>query len=155
AAPILTGPFPAVERSPELQARLLTFQAVLNPERKPPGEVLEMFHRAQELARSAGATDALLDSQYWEGRSLWQSKPKDAEKVLLAARESALRTGDRYHDALAVNLLGMIEFKAGRYEEAIGWFQKTLDAGQGGGKLQTAAASLNIGMSYARLGVFD
>src|SRR5262249_40374770 len=64
--------------------------------------------------------------------------------------------GDGFHDALAANALGMSRFRTRRYDDAIGWFQKALDAGpHGGGKFQTAAASLNIGMSYARLGVFD
>jgi CHAT domain-containing protein len=156
AAPILAEPFPEVEHSPEAEARLLTLQAVLSFD-KTPDKALATFHRGQELARLAGDTDALLDSQYWEGRSLLQARElEQAEKIQLAMREAALRAGDCYHDAVAANLLGMTRFNAGRYEDAIGWFQQALNAGQhGGGRFQTAAASLNMGMSYARLGVFD
>ena len=139
--------------TPELRARHLTLQAVLHPGPESRAQLLQ----AQDLARAANSTDALLDAQNWEGLLLGQAgQSEEAEKVLLAERAAALRASDRYHDALALNGLGMIRLGQGRFDEAATRFQQVLEAAkQGGGKRQAETATLNLGICYARLGVFD
>jgi tetratricopeptide (TPR) repeat protein len=55
-----------------------------------------------------------------------------------------------------LNRIGMVQLKDWRFDEAIHWFQRTMDAAQrGGGQRLIAAASDNLGICYLQLGSFN
>ena len=63
---------------------------------------------------------------------------------------------DAYHEATALNGIGMMRLKDWRFDEAIPWFQKTTEAAKRGGVQRLiVAAGQNLAICYSQLGSFE
>ncbi len=79
----------------------------------------------------------------------------EAETRLTAVVSEAERAGDRYHQALALNNLGMGRLVRNRCDEALGWFEQLLALPDIDQTTVYATALNNAGACYTRLGQFD
>ena len=79
-----------------------------------------------------------------------------AETIFRKVAEQADRRRDAYHEAVALNGIGMMRLKDWRFDEAIPWFQKTTEAAKRGGVQRLiVAAGQNLAICYSQLGSFE
>jgi CHAT domain-containing protein len=79
----------------------------------------------------------------------------DAESRLNQVVARAAATGDRYHQALALNNLGMSQLVRNRWDEALSWFERVLSFADLEQTTVHGAALTNAGICYWRLGQFE
>ena len=79
----------------------------------------------------------------------------EGESVLNAAVVRATETNDRFHQAQALNNLGMGRFVRNRFDEALPWFERILSLTNLQQLTLYLRALYNAGMCYARLGQFN
>ena len=157
AARMLADAIPAEKQFDALRARRLMLLGGLQITRNRSDNAAGLLRQAREAAMEARANDVLMDAEQWEGQLLFSLRKFDqAEEVFRREREQAAGQRDPYHEARALNGLGMMRLKQSRYDEAIPWFERTMEAAnRGGARKMSQAASLNLGICYARLGNFD
>jgi CHAT domain-containing protein len=78
-----------------------------------------------------------------------------AEEELKALVAAAQAVGDRYHEALALNDLGMGRLSSNRFDEALPWFERLLSFRDLEGLTIYSFALLNAGICHVQLGEFD
>ena len=112
-----------------------------------------------EILRQASALqdeDLLLDAEIRKGLHLNADDPDAARRMFLEARRRAAGIHDRYHEAIALNDLGMMSIRQFRFDEAIAWLAEALvSARQANAGLAIAVALNNLAMCYTQLGAFD
>ena len=83
-------------------------------------------------------------------------KFQEAQHVLRTALEHAIEQQNTYYEAAVLINLAFCELRQFRFDAAAGYGEQAVAAGEAAGaKRLIAGASLNLGLSYARLGDFD
>jgi CHAT domain-containing protein len=109
--------------------------------------------RAEALARQHDDGSLLREVLLLDGLRLSAAGDPAARPRTEEAYQNALAAGDVYWQAAALNNLGLFQVRAFRYDEALGMFQRALEAARAVGAQRFAAASLtNIGPCYSQLG---
>src|SRR5262249_4673169 len=137
-----------------LRARQLYVAALLQRSQNRFADALATLERARPLAsraRDVRFDIARLDGQLRMRLGQWA----DAEARLNAFVAEAAAAGDRFQQARALNDLGMGSFVRGRWDEALPRFERVVAFNDLEPLSIYAAALLNAGMCYARLGEFD
>jgi CHAT domain-containing protein len=154
ALPLLSAPLPAGPEFDALRARQKYLEAkILVARRQLPG-ALDALDKALQLAPSA--RDVRLDVEVLGGQiGMRLGRWEDAESRLNAVVAGAAQAGDRYHQALALNNLGMGRFVRKRWDQGLSWFEQVLSFSDLEQTTVYGAALNNAGMCYARLGQFE
>ncbi|HYM23894.1 MAG TPA: CHAT domain-containing protein [Vicinamibacterales bacterium] len=154
AAPALSASLPADPAFDGLRARQTYLRAKQQIDDGHAADALVTIERARSIAR--GDPDLQMEIGALEGQiRLRLGQWTEAETTLTAVARQAAQSSDRYHEALALNNLGMSRFVRSRYDEALPYFEHVL-AYEDLRDLSIYAASLsNAGACYARLGDFD
>jgi CHAT domain-containing protein/tetratricopeptide (TPR) repeat protein len=162
---ILSRDFPAAEqtvaaRLPEgpafdtLRARQRLLEAKLQIEQ---GNI-RAGHEALARARALGVSDSdvALEIDRLDGQALLRlSQWAQGDELLNRVLDISDRLSDRYHQAMALNDLGMGRFARNRYDEALLYFERVIAMPDVGEWSIYAAALKNAGSCYQRLGRFD
>jgi CHAT domain-containing protein len=118
----------------------------------------DMLNKAAQMASAAGVWDVLFEAEASLARLCFVVH-RDAEKAAGMFRklaDGASKRNSPYYEAIALNGLGMIRLKHWRFDEAIPWFQRTMDAAKrGGAQRLIVAAGQNLAICYSQLGSFD
>ena len=118
----------------------------------------DLLNQAVGMASAAGAWDVEFEARTSLAKLLFVFH-RDAEKAAAMFHQVADAASTRhsaYYEALAWNGLGMIQLKQSRYDEAIPWFQRTMEAARrGGAQRLIVAAGQNLAICYSQLGSFD
>lgn len=141
-------PFAALRgRQAYLRARAQVLRGALQPALDTLGQATAMApdDRTLRLDAEVLAGQVRLRLQRWS----------EAETRLSAVVSEAERAGDRYHQALALNNLGMGHLVRNRCDEALGWFEQLLALPDIDQTTVFATALNNAGACYTRLGQFD
>ena len=118
----------------------------------------QLLNDAVQLATAAGDWDTRFEAGLSQGRQLFvfRHDPRKGEALFREIAEEAAARHDDFHEAGALNGIGMIRLKQQRFDEAIPWFQKTAEAARrGGGQRIIVAAGQNLAICYSQLGSFD
>ncbi len=110
------------------------------------------------MAASAGAWDVGFEAALSQGRLLfvYRHQADQAEAIFRKIADQAARRQDAYHEAVAWNGIGMMRLKDWRFDEAIPWFQKTMEAARRGGVQRLiVAAGHNLAICYSQLGSYE
>jgi CHAT domain-containing protein/Tfp pilus assembly protein PilF len=134
-------------RQAYLRARAQVLRGALQPALDTLGQATGMAPDDRTLRLDTGvlAGQIRLRLQRWS----------EAETRLIAVVSEAERAGDRYHQALALNNLGMGHLVRNRCDEALGWFEQLLALPDIDQTTVYATALNNAGACYTRLGQFD
>ncbi|HEY3838604.1 MAG TPA: CHAT domain-containing tetratricopeptide repeat protein [Bryobacteraceae bacterium] len=118
----------------------------------------DLYRKAGQLASSADAADVLNEIDISRAQLVFVSH-HDSENAAALFREVEERSAaahQPYHEAVALNGIGMIRLRQWRFDEAIPWFQKAMEAAKrGGGNRLIVVANNNLTICYYRLGSFD
>ena len=134
-------------RQKYLHARLLLTENKL-------ADALAALETARQTA--AGSPDIRLDINWLDGQIRMRlGKWSDAESRLNDVVTEAAAGGDHYHQARALNDLGMGGVVRGRWDEALQRFERVLSFENLEQLTVYGEALNNAGMCYARLGEFD
>jgi len=154
ALPVLRMPIPAGGRFDPLRARQKYLEARTQMIHGQLGEALHTLDEALLIAPSA--RDLRFDVDVLAGQICLRTRRwADAESRLTAVVTEAGATDDHYHQAQALNNLGMSRVNRNRYDEAILWFERVLAFKDLEPLSLYGAALNNAGMCYSRLGQFD
>jgi CHAT domain-containing protein len=135
-------------RKKMLQSRLLTKQA----KQKKRMLIDEAFRQASV----AGDVDLMLDAEILKGFHLSADDPEQARRIFLSARQRAAGINDAFHEAGALNDLGMMSMLKSRFDEAIPWFEQALDPAKRAGARPVIASVLsNLVICHSQLGAFE
>ena len=116
----------------------------------------QMLEQAFEQAERLGLRDLQVEIEILQAVALVSTRPAEAHALLLKAREEASRQNDPYHEAAALNDLGMLSLEDHRYDEAIPWFQQTLtSARRADARPLATAAFINLALCHTQLGAYD
>jgi CHAT domain-containing protein len=154
ALPVLSAPLPAGPEFDALRARQKYLEAkILVARRQLPG-ALDALDKALQLAPLA--RDVRLDVEVLGGQvrmrlERWAEAESRLNAVVLAAADA----GDRYHQASALNNLGMGRFLRNRWDQALSSFEQVLSLSELEQTTVYSSALTNAGMCYARLGQFE
>jgi CHAT domain-containing protein/tetratricopeptide (TPR) repeat protein len=100
--------------------------------------------------------DVRLDVEVFGGQvRLRLARWADAESRLNEVVARSAAKGDRYHQAMALNNLGMGRLVRNRWDEALSWFERVLSFTDLEQTTVHDAALTNAGICYARLGQFE
>ena len=141
-----------------LAARRTWLLGDLEFSRGHPDHAEVLLDRAAEMASSAGAWDVGFEVGLSRGRLLfvYRHDADQAETIFRKVADQADRRRDDYHEAAALNGIGMMRLKEWRFDEAIPWFQKTTEAAKRGGVQRLiVAAGQNLAICYSQLGSFE
>jgi tetratricopeptide (TPR) repeat protein len=158
AAAVLSEAPPQSPQFAALAATHILLEGDLQRAWKRPERAEELYSKARQKASSAGAWDVISEVDLIRARLLFESH-HDAEGAIAVFRdvaEQSVRRQDPYYEAHAVNRLGVVLLTDGRFDEAIPWFQRTIEAARKA-RVQglIVVASLNLMICYYRLGSFD
>jgi CHAT domain-containing protein/tetratricopeptide (TPR) repeat protein len=101
------------------------------------------------------AGDARLDLGVLAGQLRFRLGRPDADAILHNVVSEASEASDHYHEALALNNLGMARLSKSRYDDALPWFERVLGFSDLNRLSVYAAALSNAGTCYNQLGDFD
>jgi len=122
-------------------------------------KLAEAFVTLAEAKRQAAASsddETLLDIDALHGQALLRaSKWLEGESLLLTVLDRASSRKDAYHQALALQNLGSGRQARNRFDEAVGFFERVLALNEIEPYTIYAAALINAGISYSRLGQFE
>ncbi len=111
---------------------------------------------AEQLASSLSLQTELAAVRLLQGRLLVRKDPESAERKTREARQIAVASGDKYHEAASLLTLGMFRINRFRFDEAIPFFQDAqAAAAKGSAQPIIQAALINLGLCYSFLGDFD
>ncbi len=123
-----------------------------------PDAAEALYSKAAKMAGAAGAWDVGLEVDGSRGQLRYRFR-HDVEGAAAAFRKVATEAAKRqepYYEAVGLNGLGMIQLRESHFDEAIPWFQRTIDAARRGGcQRLIVAASHNLASCYSQLGSFD
>jgi CHAT domain-containing protein len=154
ALPLLSAPLPGGPEFDALRARQKYLEAKILVARRQLPDALDALDKALQLAPSA--RDERLDIEVLGGQIRMRlGRWEQADSRLSAVVAGAAQAGDRYHQALALNNLGMGRFVRKRWDQGLSWFEQVLSFSDLEQTTVYAAALNNAGMCYARLGQFE
>jgi CHAT domain-containing protein/predicted negative regulator of RcsB-dependent stress response len=115
------------------------------------------YERAGRIADSSGATEVALDIGTQQAQLLFMRRRADlADALFRKVADRAAAERQPYYEAIAFNGLGMLRLFGARFDEAIPWFDRTIDAGRrAGAQRLVAIASHNMALCLSHLGSFD
>ncbi len=153
ARPLLAAALPADKRFDGLRARQLYLAARVKASERKLGDAVDLLQQARRLA--SNSADRLeiddVDGQLHLRLGRWS----EGESILNDVVARARHADDPYHEALALNDLGMGNVLRHRYDAALARFERIL-------ALETLKpftvypkALYNAGLCYMRLGQFD
>jgi CHAT domain-containing protein len=154
AQAILNDRLPDAPAFDSLRARQRLLDAKLDVER---GQ-FRSAHEKLARARSVEGSDAevRLDIDRLDGQALLRLSEWDRGEALLTGVVTAAgKISDRYHQALALNDLGMSRMVRSRYDEAVGYFERVVGMRELSDVTIYAVSLNNAGSCYQRLGQFD
>jgi tetratricopeptide (TPR) repeat protein len=154
AAASLSSRVPERREFAAVEARRKMLQiSVLQVSKEEKSKLLDEVLRQ---ASALGDQDLLLDVEIRKGLQLSVDDPENARRIFLEARRRAAGIHDSYHEAIALNDLGMMSIKEHRFDEAITWLEQELvPARQAGDRFSIGAALNNLALCYTQLGAFD
>jgi len=158
AAAVLSMEPPRTSQFAALEARRIWLHGDLQVERDHPELAEKLYSQARQLASSSAAWAVVFEVDLSRAKMLVLShhNPQGAEDVFRDIAAKAAQRQDAYYEAAALNGLGMIRLKDWRFDEAIPWFQRTVEAARkGGGQRLIFVASHNLAICYSQLGSFD
>lgn len=122
-----------------------------------PGPSSDQLDESYRQAIRLGLTDLLPEIEILQARRLFDSgRTEEARAAVLQARQQAVEQHDPYNEAAALNNLGMMSLVRSRFDEAIPWFEKTLEpARRAGASPLVTAAYNNLALCYTQLGAYD
>jgi CHAT domain-containing protein/Tfp pilus assembly protein PilF len=156
AAPELTASLPPDPAFDPLRARqkYLAALMLLGQKNVDLEGALSALGEARRLAPAESELQLEIGSQ--EGQVLARlGRPREAEQTLDAVIHQAEARGDRFMQAHGWNNLGMVALTRGRWDEAVTRFDRVLSFADLEQTTVFAAALINAGACYARLGEFD
>ncbi len=151
---ILEERLPADGTFDGLRARQRLLDAKLDVERGRFRSAHEKLAQARSLDNRD--SEVRLDIDRLDGQALlrlgeWNEGDALLKDVLSKATDGA----DRYHQALALNDLGMSRMVRSRYDEALGYFERVVAMPDLSDQTIYAVSLNNAGSCYQRLGQFD
>ena len=154
ALPIVNAVLPEGPAFDALRARQQYLQALVQRSQNRFADALDTLERARRLAPDA--RDVQFDISWLDGQLRMRlGRWADAETRLNAFVDEAAAAGDRFQQARALNDLGMGSVVRGRWDEALPFFLRVIAFDDLQPLSVYAAALLNAGICYARLGEFD
>jgi CHAT domain-containing protein/Tfp pilus assembly protein PilF len=153
AAPVIQAPLPSGHEFDVLRAR----QKYLAARVSAAAGQLEPAHRLLADARPLAAADAdvRLDVDHLDGQVLMRlRKWSEAESLLTHVVESA-DASDGYHQAIALNDLGMGHVVRSQFDQALPYFERVIARDDLRDLAIYASSLANAGSCYQRLGQFD
>ncbi|MGE5243766.1 MAG: CHAT domain-containing protein [Betaproteobacteria bacterium] len=153
ARPAVNATLPSGSAFDELRARQQYLAARLTLADGRLREALELVQRARALAKRR---DDQLEIDDLDGQlHLRLGRWSDGESILSSVVARAASAGDRYHQALALNDLGMGYVVRSRFDEALPWFERILSLTDLQPFTLFPRALFNAGICYTMLGQFD
>ena len=126
------------------------------PTNQPKEEKQKLIEEAFRQAKTLGDNDLLLDVEVLKGYHLSADDPEQARRIFLDARQRAAGIKDTFHEAVALNDLGMLSIRKSRFDEAMRWFEQALDpAKQAGARPLISTALYNLALCDNQLGAHD
>ncbi len=120
------------------------------------GKLADALDLARDARASTAQPDDLLELDDLVGQlQLRLGHWSEGEATLKGVVDRATDAGDRYHEALALNDLGMGYVVRSRYDEAIPWFERILALKELEPFALYPRALYNAGIGYTMLGQFD
>jgi CHAT domain-containing protein/Tfp pilus assembly protein PilF len=154
AEKILAAPLPEDDAFAALEARQRFLQGKLLVARNQFQAARDALAAARSVA--ASGTEVRLDIDHLDGQALLRlGKWADAETLLNDVVSRAAAASDDYHQALALNDLGMSRMVRSRFDEALPYFERVTTFVDLAGSSIYAASLNNAGSCYQRLGQFD
>jgi CHAT domain-containing protein len=154
ALPFLSAPLPGGREFDALRARQKYLEAKILVARRQLPSALDALDKALQLAPPED--NLRLDVEVVGGQVRLQlERWAEAESRLNAVVAAAADAGDRYHQALALNNLGMGRFVRSRWDQALSSFEQVLSLSDLEQTSVYSKALNNAGMCYARLGQFE
>jgi CHAT domain-containing protein/Flp pilus assembly protein TadD len=155
AAAILAENTPDQPEFTEIDVRRKMLESYL-PAGQRKQERGKLIEEALRKASEIGDGDLLLEVEILQGRHLSAEDPGQARSIFMRARRRAVGLDDTFHQAIALNNLGMISIRGARFDEAIKWFEQALTpAKRAGARPLIAAALNNLAVCYNQLGAFE
>ncbi|HMF94739.1 MAG TPA: CHAT domain-containing protein [Vicinamibacterales bacterium] len=152
--PVIDATLPDGPAFDRLRARQKFLEALVQRSQNRFADALVTLEGARRL--SGGARDVQFDVAWLDGQLRMRlGQWADGEARLDSLVGEAAAAGDRFQQARALNDLGMGSFVRGRWDEALSRFNRVLAFEELEPLAIYAAALLNAGMCYARLGEFD
>lgn len=107
-------------------------------------------------AAKLGLRDLLPEMEILKGNLLWARDLEKARVLYLKAKQHAIEQQDQYNEAAALIDLGMMAVKRARYDEAIPFFEQSLDrAKRIGARPMVTVAFHNLALCHTQLGAYD
>jgi CHAT domain-containing protein len=155
AAAILAKRVPETPEFADIEARRKMLLSSL-PSNQPKEEKRKLINEAFQQAEALGDLDLLLDAEILKGYHLSADDPEQARRIFLDAMQRAISVKDSFHEAVALNDLGMLSIQKSRFDEAIRWFEQALDPAQRTAARPLIATALyNLVICYNQLGQHD
>jgi CHAT domain-containing protein/tetratricopeptide (TPR) repeat protein len=154
APPALSAELPAGHEYDELRVRQRYLDARRQADDGRLPQALETLSGARSLSRPD--SDIQIEVDALTGQVQLRLRQWDkAEATLTHAVATAARSSDHYHQALALNNLGMGRLSQSRYDEALQFFDRVLSFDDLRDLTMYTVSLRNAGLCYARLGDFD
>jgi len=120
------------------------------------GALNKALSTVEEGRRLPSTSDVQLDLDELAGQiRLRLGRREEAESLLTGLISKAGIIGDRFHQALALNDLGMGRLASSRFDEAVPWFERVLSLTDLQPLTIYAVSLFNAGICYAQLGDYD
>jgi CHAT domain-containing protein len=153
AAPFLTDSIPADNVFDDIRARQKFLAARVQLAR---GDLPSALATCDEASKMPAGGDVRADIANLAGQILFQlGRAAEGEGRLDSALADARTRGDRYHEAFALNQLGMGQLVASRFDQAAAFFERVLAIDGQTDTAIYARALYNAGICYSRLGLFE
>jgi tetratricopeptide (TPR) repeat protein len=150
-----------LERAPGRDAdavviHLDNLMALIRLGQEKPREARSWAQRAAEGARRIDDLDNLGSALLASGHAEWQMGLPGPGERIREALEIYVANGDLHGEAVARANLGVLAFSAGRWAEALDWYQSSQDAGvRAGMDFHAAETDLNIAEILIHQGRLD
>lgn len=159
----LSQPFPALDEGvPEtpdyswVRARQRSLKGQHHLAKGELSQAVAAFDETMGLAKTASATDVLIDANILKGVALVRlGRSTEGDATLAAAIASAKASGDRFREASATLNRGAAYLVRDRYDEALPFFETVIAMTDLSSLMVYAVGLRNAGICYARLGNFD
>src|SRR3954471_12041491 len=154
ALSLVAASLPQARTFDRLRARQKYLQALVQRSQNRFADALATLEAARQVTPDAG--DVQFDINWLDGQLRMRlGQWADAETRLNAVISAAAVAGDRFQQARALNGLGTGSGGRGRWDEALPRFQRVLSFEDLKPLSIYAAALLNAGICYSRLGEFE
>ena len=155
AAKILAETVPDKPSFANIEARRRMLLSSL-PASQSKEQKRKLIEDALRQASVSGDTDLLLEVEIMKGYLLSADDPEEARRIFLDSGRRSVESNDSFHEAVALNDLGMLSIQKSRFDEAIPWFSQALEpAKRALTRPLIATALYNLAICYNQLGAHD